>query len=83
MLSRYAAKPTATREPRVWAGRKRKGCEAPLAYDSPVRSYAYFGPAGTFTEEALLSQEWGGPLLDRAPELPSVEPVESTMEVRS
>jgi aspartyl-tRNA(Asn)/glutamyl-tRNA(Gln) amidotransferase subunit A len=33
--------------------------------------------------EALLSQEWGGPLLDRAPELPSVEPVESTMEVRS
>jgi aspartyl-tRNA(Asn)/glutamyl-tRNA(Gln) amidotransferase subunit A len=27
--------------------------------------------------EALLVQEWGGRLLDRAPELPSVEPVET------
>jgi len=57
LLSRYAAKATATREPRVWAARKRKGCEAHLAYDSRVLSVAYFGPAGTFTEEALLSQE--------------------------
>jgi aspartyl-tRNA(Asn)/glutamyl-tRNA(Gln) amidotransferase subunit A len=30
--------------------------------------------------EALLAQEWGGPLLDRAPELPSVEPVETNGE---
>jgi aspartyl-tRNA(Asn)/glutamyl-tRNA(Gln) amidotransferase subunit A len=28
--------------------------------------------------EALLAQEWGGRLLDRAPELPSVETVETT-----
>ena len=29
---------------------------ATLAYDSVVPRVAYFGPAGTFTEEALLSQ---------------------------
>ena len=29
---------------------------ARLAYDSRVLSVAYFGPAGTFTEEALRSQ---------------------------
>jgi aspartyl-tRNA(Asn)/glutamyl-tRNA(Gln) amidotransferase subunit A len=28
--------------------------------------------------EALLAQEWGGPLLDQAPLLPSVEPVETS-----
>ena len=28
--------------------------------------------------EALLAQEWGGALLDRAPDLPSVELVETT-----
>ena len=33
--------------------------------------------------EALLTKQWGGTLLDRAPELPSVEPVGTTMEVRS
>jgi len=36
---------------------KQQGCAARLAYDSPVLSVAYFGPAGTFTEEALRSQE--------------------------
>ena len=29
----------------------------PAAYASPVRTVAYFGPPGTFTEEALLTQD--------------------------
>ncbi len=33
--------------------------------------------------EALLAQEWGGPLLDRAPDLPSVDSVATTVEARS
>jgi prephenate dehydratase len=56
LLSRYAAKATATTRSRVWAVRKRKGRETRLAYDSGVLRVAYFGPAGTFTEEALRSQ---------------------------
>jgi prephenate dehydratase len=38
------------------AGPNRIRPRAWLAYDSPVQRVAYFGPAGTFTEEALLSQ---------------------------
>jgi len=47
----YAARPAARPGMRIWIGRRR--C---LAYDSRVSRVAYFGPAGTFTEEALLSQ---------------------------
>src|SRR5262245_28129321 len=39
-------------EPRNGAGRGGR-----TAYDSAVQRVAFFGPAGTFTEEALLSQE--------------------------
>jgi prephenate dehydratase len=37
-------------------GANGSGPEGLLAYDSRVQRVAYFGPAGTFTEEALLSQ---------------------------
>jgi aspartyl-tRNA(Asn)/glutamyl-tRNA(Gln) amidotransferase subunit A len=33
--------------------------------------------------EALLAHEWGGRLLDRAPALPSAQPVGSRREIRS
>jgi prephenate dehydratase len=36
--------------------RKRAGHDGRRAYDSAVLRVAYFGPAGTFTEEALLTQ---------------------------
>ena len=61
MLSRYDAKATASAPGRVRPVRNRVPKQlrrvGRLAYDSPVLSVAYFGPAGTFTEEALLSQE--------------------------
>jgi len=61
LLSRYDAKATASAPGRVRPVRNRVPKQlrrvGRLAYDSPVLSVAYFGPAGTFTEEALRSQE--------------------------
>jgi prephenate dehydratase len=50
-------KATARCTVRVRAGRISSGERGGLAYDSRVLRVAYFGPAGTFTEEALRSQE--------------------------
>ena len=55
-MSRYAVQATARPICRVPAGRNRIGRRGLRAYDSSVLRVAYFGPAGTFTEEALLTQ---------------------------